>query len=445
MLKYQYLENCVFIFLRFVFASLGDKIFAKGDDGSIFYMIKDGSVRISDFGIGSQFKDHSIGPGSYFGERALMTGEPRVATASAEGAVVLLALERSSFDTLLGSLKDVLDQNMNSRILESIKLFSNLGPSERNKVVKAFTLETYNTDTPIITEGEQGQKFYIIKSGLCKVKAKGQEVGELQQGAYFGELALMDNDVRKATVVAAQRCECFVLDRKTFQQIVASVRGSLESEANMRQKAMAESAAAQAASSIKYEDLKTLAVLGSGTFGRVTLVQDTKSKNVYALKAMLKKEIVAHKQQGNVLQEKHTMIQCFHPFILRLYTTFKSPSSLFMLLEFVQGGELFSVLHTSTRDGVPDAQAKFYGAAVISGLIYLHSKEIAYRDMKPENCLIDSQGYPKIVDFGFAKVITGKTYTLCGTPEYLCERFYLLPLSPIFLNSCIMFCIYLFI
>jgi len=113
------------------------------------------------------------------------------------------------------------------------------------------------------------------------------------------------------------------------------------------------------------------------------------------------------------------MIQCFHPFVLRLYTTFKNPSSVFMLLEFVQGGELFSVLHTSTRDGVPDPQAKFYGAAVLSAIVYLHSKNIAYRDMKPENCLIDAQGYPKVVDFGFAKVIDGKSYTLCGTPEYL--------------------------
>ena len=398
----------------------GERIFSKGDIGNVFYMIKEGSVRISDFGVGSQFKDHSIGPGSYFGERALMTGEPRVASATAEGGLVtLMALERNDFDNLLGSLTQLLDQNMNARILESIKLFSNLGPSERNRIVRAFAVETYNADTEIIREGDQGQKFYIIKSGMCKVKAKGLEVGELQQGAHFGELALMDNDVRKATVITTQRCECFVLDRKTFQQILASVKTEMESEAQHRKNGMSDSAAAQAAASIKYENLKTLAVLGSGTFGRVTLVQDSTSKNVYALKAMLKKEIVAHKQQANVLQEKNTMIQCFHPFILRLYTTFKSPSSLFMLLEFVQGGELFSVLHTSKGDGVPDGQAKFYGSAILSGLIYLHSKEIAYRDMKPENCLIDAQGYPKIVDFGFAKVITGKTYTLCGTPEYL--------------------------
>lgn len=134
---------------------------------------------------------------------------------------------------------------------------------------------------------------------------------------------------------------------------------------------------------------------------------------------MLKSEIIAHKQQTNVINEKNVMIQCNHPFVLRLFTTFKDPKKLYMLLEFVQGGELFSVLHTAHSDGVKDPQAKFYGAVVILSLEHLHQRDIAYRDMKPENCLIDAQGYPRLVDFGFAKVIKGKSFTLCGTPEYL--------------------------
>ena len=170
---------------------------------------------------------------------------------------------------------------------------------------------------------------------------------------------------------------------------------------------------------LRFTDLQQLAVLGSGTFGRVTLVQDRNSKAVYALKAMLKSEIVAHKQQANVINEKNVMKAANHPFILRLFQTFKDSKKLYMLLEFIQGGELFSVLHTAQQDGVPDGQAKFYGATVLLAVAYLHSKDIAYRDMKPENCLIDKEGYAKLVDFGFAKVITGKSYTLCGTPEYL--------------------------
>ena len=77
--------------------------------------------------------------------------------------------------------------------------------------------------------------------------------------------------------------------------------------------------------------------------------------------------------------------------------------------------------HTASTDGIPDAQAKFYAVGIILALGYLHKKDVAYRDLKPENCLIDSAGYPKLIDFGFAKTLVGsaKTYTLCGTPEYL--------------------------
>ena len=92
-----------------------------------------------------------------------------------------------------------------------------------------------------------------------------------------------------------------------------------------------------------------------------------------------------------------------------------------MLLEFVQGGELFAVVHTTKTDGIPDAQAKFYAAGIILALGYLHKKDVAYRDLKPENCLIDAQGYPKLIDFGFAKVLPPGvlSHTMCGTAEYL--------------------------
>ena len=99
-------------------------------------------------------------------------------------------------------------------------------------------------------------------------------------------------------------------------------------------------------------DLLHLAVLGSGTFGRVSLVQEIHTKKIFALKAMLKTEIVAHKQQNNVLNEKNVMAMCDHPFILRLYQTFKDVRKLYMLFEFVQGGELFAVIHTAKSDGM---------------------------------------------------------------------------------------------
>ena len=383
-------------------------------------MIKEGTVAVTD--MGEQFANHTLTAGDYFGERALLTGEPRAATITATTTVKLMALDRESFNLLLGPLKDVLDHNMNLRILNSIKLFEKLSINERKKLSQCFDYEKHNAGTVIIKQGDRGNKFYILKDGTAKAEVDGKEVGQLKTGTYFGEMALLDDDVRKASVIATTNCECFVLDRSTFTKILGSLQSVINRETNQRLEILKGAGPVDESEpqlNLKFNELITLAVLGSGTFGRVTLVQDKKSKAVYALKAMLKSEIVAHKQQSNVINEKNVMITSNHPFILRLFQTFKDSKKLYMLLEFIQGGELFSILHTATGDGVPDLSAKFYGAAVLLAIGYLHNKEIAYRDMKPENCLIDKFGYPKLVDFGFAKVITGKSFTLCGTPEYL--------------------------
>ena len=391
----------------------GDVIIKKGAEGNIFYIVKEGTVTVTE--MGAQFTDHTLSVGEYFGERALLTGEPRAATITAQSHVKVMALDRESFNSLLGPLREVLDHNMNLRVLSSIKLFEKLSNQEKKKLAGSFGVERFASGTTIIRQGDPGNKFYIIKEGSARVVVDAKEVAQLRTGTYFGEMALLDDEVRKASIVATADCECFVLDRDTFNRLLGSLKHIINRETQQRLEVLKGAGPQdnlEPQLKLAFSDLQQIAILGSGTFGRVTLVQDKKSKQVYALKAMLKSEIVAHKQQINVLNEKNVMITSNHPFILRLFQTFKDSKKLYMLLEFVQGGELFSVLHTANSDGVPDHQAKFYGAAIIMALGYLHSKEIAYRDMKPENCLVDKFGYPKLVDFGFAKVITGKSYTV---------------------------------
>lgn len=405
-------------------------------------MIKQGRVKVED--VGEKFQTHELGPGDYFGERALMTNEPRAATVRALEKTVLMTLDKIAFQKHLGPLQDVLDQNLNMRVLNSVKLFEKLTEAERLKLCKSFVPEIFAPQSTIIQQGDKGAKFYILLDGTANVLEKDKVIGQLKSGDYFGEMALLDDEIRKATIVADVECKCVYVDRSTFNKILGSLKHLMERETMARldvlERATIGSAAAAAAPEkpevreearqtmkpvpapkpqYEFNNLVTLAMLGSGTFGKVTLVQDKVSKSLFALKAMFKSEIVAHKQQTNVMNEKQVMAQCNHPFVLRLFQTFKDSKRLYMLLEFVQGGELFSVIHKPDKDGIPDAHAKFYGLGVLLALAHLHAKEIAYRDMKPENCLIDKEGYPKLVDFGFAKVITGKSFTLCGTPEYL--------------------------
>jgi serine/threonine protein kinase len=106
-----------------------------------------------------------------------------------------------------------------------------------------------------------------------------------------------------------------------------------------------------------------------------------------------------------------------HPFIVNMISTFQDKKRICVLLEYVNGGELFSYLRNEGQ--LPDKTVKVYSGEIVLAFSYLHGKMIAYRDLKPENILIDSEGFMKVTDFGFAKVVEDRTWTLCGTPEYL--------------------------
>jgi protein kinase A/protein kinase X len=160
--------------------------------------------------------------------------------------------------------------------------------------------------------------------------------------------------------------------------------------------------------------------LGTGTFGRVRLVKhrdDPAQALPLALKCLKKSEIIRLKQIEHVKSEKNILERINHPFIVNLKGTFQSPTHVFMLLDYACGGELFTLLRREGR--FSNDVGLFFAVEIILAFEYLHSSDIAYRDLKPENLLIDKEGHVKITDFGFAKEVPEKTYTLCGTPEYL--------------------------
>ncbi|KAG1439423.1 hypothetical protein G6F56_012305 [Rhizopus delemar] len=158
-------------------------------------------------------------------------------------------------------------------------------------------------------------------------------------------------------------------------------------------------------------------IIGTGTFGRVYLAKENKKKKYYAIKVLKKSEIVRLKQVEHINSERHVLSQINFPFIVQLYCTFQNQMNLYMVQEYVIGGELFRHLRKSRR--FPTDTARFYAAGIILAIEYLHSKDIIYRDLKPENILLDHRGYIKMADFGFAKKVPDRTWTLCGTPEYL--------------------------
>jgi len=164
-------------------------------------------------------------------------------------------------------------------------------------------------------------------------------------------------------------------------------------------------------------DLKMHQTIGTGTFGRVRLCTWKPNGRVFAIKILKKSEVIRLKQEEHIASERSLLAMIEHPFVVKLYRTFQDTHFVHMLLEYVNGGEVFSHLRKAGR--FSKEFTKFYSGQIILVLQYLHARQIVYRDLKPENLLIGTGGYLKITDFGFAKIVEDNTWTLCGTPEYL--------------------------
>eukprot|EP00594_Rhizosolenia_setigera_P017084 CAMPEP_0178959008 /NCGR_PEP_ID=MMETSP0789-20121207/12000_1 /TAXON_ID=3005 /ORGANISM="Rhizosolenia setigera, Strain CCMP 1694" /LENGTH=787 /DNA_ID=CAMNT_0020641859 /DNA_START=498 /DNA_END=2861 /DNA_ORIENTATION=+ len=393
-----------------------ERIINKGDVGEVFYIIREGTVKVHDIGFGdSQYVDQILGVGDWFGERALLTGDPRVANVTATSNCTTLCLSRDTFEKTLGPLQDLIDHAMKKRVLMGVPIFahSHFQPYEMARLTDLVTEVNFFAGDVLAQEGHPiKQNLYIIRTGKVTVTNQNGMINELSEGDYFGENTLQkqDNALSVETIKAVTETTCGVLTKQGIESVIGTVQRLGKPLAPVSSKLDR---------SIRFKDLVKFRILGVGTFGKVWLVSHRKTGKPYALKMLNKREIIQHHQVEGVIREKNIMSSVDHPFVVNLVCTFQDDRSLYMVIDLVQGGELFSVIHTDSRDGVPNANARFYAACILESLSHLHHRHICYRDLKPENILIDGLGYCVLVDLGFAKIVMDKTYTLCGTPEYL--------------------------
>ncbi|KAH0795770.1 AGC family protein kinase [Histomonas meleagridis] len=172
---------------------------------------------------------------------------------------------------------------------------------------------------------------------------------------------------------------------------------------------------------IQITDFTVLKVIGRGSYGKVQLVKHKSDGQLYALKSLSKRFLADYNLIGKTLTERNALLKANHPFLTSARYSFQSPTKLFLALEYVPGGELFTRLCKERK--FSEDRVKLYVAQLVLALCYLHSIGIVHRDLKLENILVDEDGYIKLTDFGLAKEKMDnegdRASTFCGTPDYV--------------------------
>eukprot|EP00526_Cylindrotheca_closterium_P001874 CAMPEP_0113630432 /NCGR_PEP_ID=MMETSP0017_2-20120614/15810_1 /TAXON_ID=2856 /ORGANISM="Cylindrotheca closterium" /LENGTH=1129 /DNA_ID=CAMNT_0000540893 /DNA_START=45 /DNA_END=3434 /DNA_ORIENTATION=+ /assembly_acc=CAM_ASM_000147 len=453
-------------------------IVTKGEVGNHFYIIRDGSVKITEIEAGGKkFDDVTLQPGGYFGERALITSEPRAANVIGKSAGSCFVIDRDTFEKVLGKFSKVISKSQDKVLLEGIHILkeAKLEAKVMDKLSFAIVDRHFVAGQKIMeAEKDTIAALYLVREGSVSIRNGNTVEKTIEAGGYFADEHLvgdalhiadtMGNMPSQLTVVCEEKCTCGVLTLKQCRLFVDTSKAfSIANVSSKKNRASSEggqrkgrnnndvsgdfdnnrsSAILQRRSTIKetfnnsvsMEQLERDELLGEGQFGQVWLVKadiwgtgEEEDMEQFALKIQQWDDGDCSKVYEKAIQrEKEVISTLEHPFIVDLICSFDNEEESLMLMTVVEGGELWNVIHREKDDGsgdwvsgISESDARFYSFVVGEALAYMHHKSIVFRDLKPENILIDKDGYPNIIDFGFAKVCEGKTFTFCGTPQYV--------------------------
>jgi CRP-like cAMP-binding protein len=402
----------------------GEYLWRAGDPADCLILIKHGQVRVEEQAESAEQRESrltrsssatarlekavALNVGDFFGTQALLdlavTVMPRRRVSGvAVGKCDVYKLHRSSASKI-GDLPEIIINNSRVKAVRNQEWFTGLTRTERLAVCRRLPRVGLARGSTIVRKDEiTGQGMRVVLEGAVTALSGATATKEtLTEGDVFLAESLTERGfAAPAQYEAAESVVCCVVDRaKLFE--MSEYRDELLAETEEE--------------AISLDELSLIATLGVGGFGRVKMVSRPNGDH-YALKCMYKGLVIAKRQTEHILNERRLLGMCRHTFLPRLVATFQDASQIYVLMDLIQGGELFTLV--ANRGRLPEEASAFYAANVACALEYLHARSIAYRDLKPENLMIDESGYLIVVDFGFAKVVEDRTFTVCGTPEYL--------------------------
>jgi CRP-like cAMP-binding protein len=279
--------------------------------------------------------------------------------------------------------------------------------------------KTFSEEQLIMKQGERNSTVYLMIEGEARVEVEvdsGKSItcASRRRGDFFGERTTLGLAPRNtATVTAHTRCVCAYFDVSTgggLDKLSAKLQAHLQRIANSH----------VIPEVFDLSMLQHVTDLGSGAFGTVMLMRHNVDSRPLALKCLLRDAITKESTKQHVLAEKKIMVELHHPFLVNLVGTFKDSKRLFMAMEYIIGGELFSYM--GNRGGMlAPHETPFVIASVALMIEHIHMRGFVYRDLKPENLMITGEGYVKLIDFGFCKELSKseRTFTCVGTLEYM--------------------------
>ena len=326
----------------------------------------------------------------------------------AEPDCILAEIDYSKFKELIGG--DIKTAQTKSNQLNSfgnISLFRILSDEKIEFLRNNLKIEKFQNGKKIINQGDVGDKLFIIKSGRVDFFVNSRYIRSLNDGEDFGAKSLiLSSDKRTATAIANGEVQCYTLTAKVFKSIL---------EPNLYEYFTNKFALED--NTIELKDLDNIKELGSGNFGSVNLVRNKKNKQFYAIKALDLEQIKLENLEECVELEKNVLLKTDHPFIMKMVKYLKNENYIFFINEYIKGKELWEVIRDIGL--LNKEQTQFYIASILLAINHLHKKKIIYRDIKPENVMVNVKGYIKIIDFGTVKEIEDRTTTVIGTSHYM--------------------------
>jgi len=311
------------------------------------------------------------------------------------GEVLVAEIGRTEFFECLSRSSTTLDLNR-------VSLFADLSLEAKTQLKSQAELEIFSSGQMLMSEEAQSHKLLVIKSGSVRVTRSGKYLRTLSRFDCVGERQLLLPRGTWVTAVAEKDTECWAF-AGTVSGIISEVsRFGLTHEVQSEALALT--------------DLMCVEALDSGQFGCVCYALSSKPAG-YAVKCVSRRRIQSGRLQHDLINERDVLLRVNHPMCVKLHRTLQDSDHIYFLQEYVDGELLHDVLCNMGQ--CTDMMAQFYLGCLVQIFEHLHDRSIVYRDLKPENLMVDHLGFLKLIDFGSAKVVTGRTRTVIGTPQFM--------------------------